>query len=153
VLFAPSSEGDVQHKVLGPGELFYLQSGAYLAHAGEQLQIDTKWGGVKGFFSGAGLFMLKITGPGELWFSCYGAIREYDLAPPHTLIVDTGHIVGFGHGVEYNVKKFGGWKGLFFSGEGLVANFHGQGKVYIQTRNSGALAAFLEPFRPVKSKS
>ncbi|MCA9699171.1 MAG: AIM24 family protein, partial [Myxococcales bacterium] len=48
---------------------------------------------------------------------------------------------------------FGGMRGLFFSGEGLVCDFTGQGKIYLQTRNAGALAAFLHPFRPVETKS
>jgi uncharacterized protein (TIGR00266 family) len=153
VLLAPPSEGDIQHRTLGPGEVFYLQSGCYVAHAGRELQLDTRWGGMKSFFSGVGLFMLKLTGPGEVWFASYGAIREYELSPPHTLIVDTGHIVGFGHGVEYDVKTFGGFKGLFFSGEGLIAHFRGHGRVYLQTRNPTSLVGFLEPFRPQKSSS
>lgn len=148
VLLAPSSEGDVEHKVLGPGEVFYLQSGCYVAHAGEGLTLDTKWGGLKSFFSGVGLFMLRMVGPGEVWFSSYGAIRAHQLAPPETLVVDTGHIVGFGHGIEYDVRTFGGFKGLFFSGEGLIAHFRGHGTVYLQTRNPTSLAGFLEPFRP-----
>jgi len=39
---------------------------------------------------------------------------------------------------------------LFFSGEGLVCRFQGQGRLWMQTRNPGALASFLHPFRPVQ---
>ncbi|RLB46418.1 MAG: TIGR00266 family protein, partial [Deltaproteobacteria bacterium] len=46
--------------------------------------------------------------------------------------------------------KVGGLKSLFFSGEGLVCNFRGQGRLWISTRNSAALATFLHPYRPVK---
>lgn len=151
ILLAPAAEGDIGHRVLGPGEIFYLQSGCYLAHSGEALQLDTRWGGLKSFFSGVGLFMIKLTGPGEVWFASYGGIREHVLAPPHTISVDTGHIVGFGHGVEYDVRAFGGFKGLFFSGEGLIATFRGHGSVLVQTRNPTSLVSFLEPFRPQKS--
>lgn len=152
VLLAPASEGDIEHKVLGPGEIFHLQSGCYVAHAGDGLTIDTRWAGFKSFFASVGLFMLKLTGPGEVWFSSYGAIRAHELAPPEVLVVDTGHIVGFGHGVDYEVKNFNGFKGLFFSGEGFVAHFRGHGTVYLQTRNPTSLAGFLEPFRPQKSQ-
>ncbi|MEL6338324.1 MAG: AIM24 family protein [Myxococcota bacterium] len=40
----------------------------------------------------------------------------------------------------------GGIKSLFFSGEGLVCNFSGQGTVYIQSRNLSALVGWLRPF-------
>ena len=64
--------------------------------------------------------------------------------------VDTGHIVGFTSGLSYSVRAFNGFKGLFFSGEGLVADFSGQGTVYVQTRNASSLASFLHPYRRVE---
>lgn len=148
---APGNEGDIATKELAPGEVFFLQSGSYLAHFGNELAIDTKWGGVKGFFSGAGLFMLRMTGPGLVFYSTYGAIRQIELPAGGPLTVDTGHIVGFTQNVQYKVRSFGGLKGFFFSGEGLVADFTGEGTVYLQTRNPSALAAFLYPFRPVQN--
>jgi uncharacterized protein (TIGR00266 family) len=148
---APPTEGDLRAMELGPGQTFMLQSGAYLAHVGDQLVLDTKWGGAKSFFGGVGLFMLKVTGPGLLFYGSYGAIHEVQVgAGGYTC--DTGHIVGFSDGLQFNVRKFGGFKGLFFSGEGLVCDFQGQGVLYLQTRNASSLAAFLEPFRPVKKR-
>ena len=44
-------------------------------------------------------------------------------------------------------------KSLFFSGEGLVCRFSGQGKVWIQTRQVPAFGWWVYPFRPVKSKN
>jgi uncharacterized protein (TIGR00266 family) len=152
LLLAPAMEGDVRHRKMAMGETFYLQSGNYLAHVGQQLALDSTWGGVKSFFSGMGFFMLKVQGPGDLFFTSYGAIHEVDVGPAGYR-VDTGHIVGFTEGLEYEITKFGGFKGLFFSGEGLVCNFRGQGKVYLQTRNVPALASFLEPYRRVQQKS
>lgn len=149
---APPSEGDLTSRELAPGEEFFLQSGAYVAHSGDKLVIDTKFGGVKGFFSGAGLFMLKLVGPGRVFYSSYGALRPVEVGP-EGYTVDTGHIVGFTSGLSYTVGTFGGFKGLFFSGEGLIANFSGQGTVYVQTRNASSLAGFLHPFRPVKSSN
>jgi uncharacterized protein (TIGR00266 family) len=149
---APPAEGDLRQRVLAPNEPFFLQSGAYVAHIGDGLVIDTKWGGVKGFFSGVGLFLLKITGPGTLFYASYGALHEVNVgAEGYT--ADTGHIVGFTHGLEYKVRSFGGMKGLFFSGEGLVADFNGQGTLLLQTRNPSSLATFLHPFRPVKARN
>ncbi len=151
IYFAAPAEGDLRARELGPGETFFLQSGAYVAHSGDELVLDSKWAGVKSFFGGVGLFMLRIVGPGTVFYASYGAIHEVELGTGG-YTVDTGHIVGFTQGVDFRVRTFGGFKGLFFSGEGLVCDFSGQGQVYLQTRNAQSLAAFLHPFRPVKSR-
>lgn len=151
LFLAPAPEGDLRSLELQPGQEFYLQSGAYVAHIGDQLGLDTKWGGVKSFFGGIGFFMLKITGPGTVFFSAYGAIHQVDVQQGYTC--DTGHIVGFSQGLEYSVRKFGGFKGLFLSGEGLVCDFRGHGQLLLQTRNPSSLASFLHPYRPVKSRN
>ncbi len=148
LFLAPPAEGDLQAMELGPGQSFFLQSGAYVAHIGDQLQLDTKWGGVKSFFSGVGFFMLRLVGPGTVFYASYGAIHPVTVE--HGYTADTGHILGFTEGLDYSVRKFGGYKGLFFSGEGLICDFRGQGTLYLQTRNAGSLASFLEPYRPVK---
>ncbi len=151
LFLAPGPEGDLRAMNLAPGQNFFLQSGAYVAHVGDQLVLDTKFGGVKGFFGGVGLFMIKVTGPGTVYYSAYGALHEIDV-PPEGYTVDNAHLVGFTEGLNYNVRKFGGFKGLFFSGEGLVCDFQGQGRIYLQTRNAGSLAAFLHPYRAVQAK-
>lgn len=150
VWLAPGGEGDIAARELTAGEELFLQSGCYLGHIGETLKVDTKWGGVKGFFSGVGAFLLRITGPGLLFYATYGAVRQIDLPAGGPLAVDTGHIVAFTQGVAYKVRPFAGMKGLLFSGEGLVADFHGAGSVFLQTRNPVSLASFLHPYRPSK---
>jgi uncharacterized protein (TIGR00266 family) len=96
--------------------------------------------------------MLRIVGPGTVFYASYGALHPVAVgAEGYT--VDTGHIVGFESGLSYKVRPFNGFKGLFFSGEGLVAEFSGQGTIYVQTRNASSLAAFLHPFRRVKSNN
>lgn len=149
---AAGAEGDMRAEQLGPGEEFFMTSGAYIAHIGDDLVIDTKFGGVKGFFSGVGLFMLRIVGPGTVFYGSYGALHPVNVQNGN-YTVDTGHIVGFTSGLSYKVRAFNGFKGLFFSGEGLVADFSGSGTVYTQTRNASSLVSFVHPFRPVKSNN
>jgi len=144
---APASEGDVEHRKLSSGEALFVQSGAFVA-ASSDVKVDTKWGGAKGFFSGAGLFLLRCAGPGDLFFSTYGAVLPIDVTDG--LIVDTDHIVAFEPTLEYRIKKVGGMKALFLSGEGLVCEFSGKGRLWVQTRSPSSLAGFLEPFRRVK---
>jgi uncharacterized protein (TIGR00266 family) len=152
LFLAPPVEGDVVARELAPGETFFLQSGNYLAHVGEELVLDTKWGGVRSFFGGVGFFMLKVVGPGTLFYASYGAIHEVAVgAGGYTC--DTGHIVGFSDGLEYRVRPFAGFKGLFFSGEGLVCDFEGRGSLLVQTRKGPSLASFLHPFRRVQQRA
>src|SRR5690606_4223615 len=89
---------------------------------------------------------------GTVFYASYGALHEVPVGP-QGYTVDTGHVVGFTDGVQFGVRPFGGFKGLFFSGEGLVCNFTGSGSVLVQTRNAQRLAAFLHPFRRVQSNN
>jgi uncharacterized protein (TIGR00266 family) len=146
---APGADGDMEQVILNGGYDVMLQSGAFIASVPSVL-LDTKWAGAKGFFSGNGLFLLRASGHGPLFFGTYGGIHAVDVGP-NGYICDTGHIIGFTSGLQYNVRKLGGLKNLFLSGEGLVAEFRGQGRLWISTRNATGLAAFLQPFRPKKS--
>ena len=145
---APAAPGDIHHEALS-GTIM-VQSGSYMAST-PGVEVDSKWGGAKTFFAGEGLFMLRCSGQGDLWFNSYGAIHEVHVEQTYT--VDTSHIVGFDESLTFNIKKVGGLKSLFFSGEGLVCEFTGHGRLWIQTRNAPSLAGFLHPFRPVKPKS
>jgi uncharacterized protein (TIGR00266 family) len=106
---------------------------------------------IRGFFSGEGLFLIKCSGQGDLWFNAYGAIIEIDVNGTYT--VDTSYIVGFTKGLDYHVSSVGGYKSLFFSGEGLVCKFNGTGKLWIQTRQIPAFSSWIFPFRPAPPKN
>ncbi|MEM4472483.1 MAG: TIGR00266 family protein [Archaeoglobaceae archaeon] len=101
------------------------------SHSSPTLNIDVKWGGAKTFFAGKGLFLLKIEGSGDLFLSSFGGIEvlEVDGKPS----VYTRHIVEFEDSLDFKIKGAGGLKATLFSGEGLVAEFNGKGKVWIQT--------------------
>ncbi len=145
---APSAPGDMEHLYLD-NETVYLQNSAFVA-SDPEIKVETKWQGfTKGFFSGENLFLIKVSGSGDLWFNSYGGIMAIDIKDAY--VVDTGHIVAFTEGLDYKVSRVGGYKSLFLSGEGFVCRFSGQGKVWIQTRKVQPLVAFLNPFRPTKS--
>ncbi|MBX3269957.1 MAG: TIGR00266 family protein [Sandaracinaceae bacterium] len=146
--FAPAPEGDVEVLELDGSYSVMMSSGAFLGSA-PTVTLDTKWGGARGFFSGTGLFLLKADGQGPVFFSCYGGLHAVDVGPGG-YICDTSHVVAFTSGLTYTVQKIGGLKSLFFSGEGLVCNFQGQGRLWISTRNPSSLASFILPYRPVK---
>ncbi len=142
---APALAGDV---VAWPIQgTLYVQSGSYLASS-TGLEVDSKWGGSKTFFSREGLFMLRVSGQGDVVLSSYGAIHAIDLQPGQTYTVDTGHMVAWTEGVNYAVRKVGNWKSTFLSGEGFVADLTGPGRIYIQTRSQDAFLDWLIPNLP-----
>lgn len=146
---APGSPGDLEHVYLN-NETIFLQSSAFVA-ATPNVQTDSKWQGFKGFFSGEALFLIRCSGVGDLWFNTYGAMIEIDVTQDY--IVDTGYIVAFTEGLQYEVGMLGGLRTSFLSSEGLVCRFSGQGKVWIQTRQVPAFAWWTLPFRPQKNNS
>jgi len=146
---APVLPGDLAVLELS-GETFMVQSGSYVASS-EGINIDTKWGGAKTFFASEGLIMLKCSGTGTLVVSSYGAIHDMDLAAGESQTVDTGHLVAFTEGIGFNVKRIGGMKSTLFSGEGLVVDLTGPGRVLLQTRSDDAFLSWLIPRLPKRS--
>jgi len=146
VTFAPSLPGDIWAIELN-GQEVYAQSGSYIASS-EGIEVNTKWGGAKTFFSKEGFFLLKISGTGTVFLSSYGAIHEITLAPDQKYTVDTGHMVAFDEGVGYSVRRVGGIKSTLFSGEGLVCELTGPGKILIQSRSADAFLSWLIPQLP-----
>lgn len=146
VTLAPSLPGDVHTLRLG-GETLYVQSGSFLA-SHPDVNLDLKWGGARTFFGSEGLFLLKAEGAGEILLSSYGAIHAVEVSPNRPYIVDTGHIVAFGGGLEFDVQRVGSWKSTLLSGEGVVCTFRGSGTVYLQTRSTQAFLSWLIPRLP-----
>lgn len=149
IKIAPAPPGDLEHVYLNNDTLF-LQNNAFVAGT-TGVNIETKFQGLmKGFFSGEKMFLIKCSGQGDLWFNTYGAMIELPVNGDY--VVDTGHIVAFTEGLEYSIESVGGYKSLFFSGEGLVCRFRGQGKVWIQTRKLQPFLSWVHPFRRMKKK-
>lgn len=124
-----------------------LQSGAYLA-SDPSVQLDTKWQGLRGFLSERDFVMLHAAGPGKVWVSSFGGIIERELQVGEMLSVDTGHLVAFPETMQFSVHRVGGWKSTILSGEGLVTDLVGPGKILMQTRHLPAFVAAMLPYIP-----
>ncbi len=153
---APAQGGEIALAPVLPGDMIVrelrdesllVQSGSYVASS-EGINLDTKWSGARTFFAREGLIMLRVSGTGKLILSSYGAIHEVDLGPGESYTVDTGHLVAFTEGMGFKVRTVGGLKSTLFSGEGLVVDLTGPGKVLIQTRSEDAFLAWLIPKLP-----
>jgi uncharacterized protein (TIGR00266 family) len=146
VTLAPALSGDIVRHDLTE-ETLYVQSGSFLA-CDPAIDLDTKFGGGRTFFGGEGLFLLSLSGTGSTFLSSYGAVHERELDAGETYTVDTGHIVAFEDRTSFSVNRVGGLKSTLFSGEGLVCEFTGPGKVWLQTRSFDHFLSFLIPQLP-----
>lgn len=146
VTVAPALPGDLFALELG-SETLLVQSGSYVASE-MAIEVDTTWGGAKTFFASEGLILLRATGTGQLLLSSYGAIHEVSLEAGESYTVDTGHLVAFSEGMNFKVRRIGGMKSTLFSGEGLVVDLTGPGRLLMQTRSADAFLAWLIPRLP-----
>lgn len=148
VTLAPNLPGDITEINL-TGSALMVQSGSYLASE-NGIDLNSKFS-MKAFKSGEGVSMLEATGSGKMLVSSYGAIFEKELVPGEKYIVDTSHLVAFNAAMDVQVKSVGGLKSTMLSGEGLVVELTGPGKIYIQTRSPQALISWIIPQVPQKS--
>jgi uncharacterized protein (TIGR00266 family) len=94
-----------------------------------------------GLFGGEGFIMQKLEGDGLVFVHAGGTVVERMLAPGEALQVDTGCVVAFEPGVDFDVERAGGVKTMLFGGEGLfLARLRGPGKVWIQSLPFSRLA-------------
>jgi len=149
IMVAPALPGDLYMLNL-VNERFMVQSGGFVA-AEMSINVDTKWSGAKTFFASEGFIMLSCSGSGKLLVSSYGAIHEVTLSPNQVFTVDSGHIVAFTEGMGFKVRPIGGIKSTLFSGEGLVVDLTGPGRVLLQTRSAQAFISWLIPKLPKSS--
>ncbi|MDN4476348.1 TIGR00266 family protein [Demequina sp. SYSU T00192] len=147
---AATLPGDMAEVTLDGTGALLVQSGSWIA-SDPSIQVDSKWGGGKSFFSGEGLILLRCTGAGELLLASYGAIQGFTLAAGETLTLDTGHVVAFDDSVQFSVRKAGSWKSTILGGEGLVTDFTGPGRVWLQTRSSNDLIDWIKRVNPQRN--
>ena len=113
---------------------FICQKDAFLCAAlGTKIDIAVNKKLGAGFFGGEGFIMQRLTGDGMAFVHAGGTIVKKELKG-ETIKVDTGCIVGFTAGINYDIQQAGGLKSMVFGGEGLfLATLQGSGTVYLQS--------------------
>lgn len=156
---APAQGGFVDVAARLPGDIItyevtaanplFIQKGSWLAND-TNVEINTQWGGFKNMFGSEGGFIIRAEGQGPVVFGCYGALEVWDLQAGERLTVDTGHMVAYESTVNMSIRKAsdGGLIQSFKSGEGLVFDFSGPGKVWTQTRNPNELVGWIQSLMP-----
>jgi uncharacterized protein (TIGR00266 family) len=133
VVIAPTLPGDIAVLQLDGSQRWMCAGGSYLG-SGTDVETDMKFQGLKGFFSGESLFFLETSGEGPVVINAFGLLQAIDIDGDYT--IDTGHVVAYEDSLQYDITKAGGsWLQSFLAGEGFVMNFHGRGRVLVQSHN------------------
>ncbi|MHA2185295.1 MAG: TIGR00266 family protein [Promethearchaeota archaeon] len=148
---APAFPGDLMHLALKENQSWILFSGCFVASS-IHFETQTNFLGLKrSFFGGERAFYLQIdalNGPGDLFIGAMGAFFEITLEKDQLFNCDNGHLVAMESSVTFDIKKVGGLKSTFLSGEGVIAQLKGPGRVIMQSRNPREFALWLYNFMP-----
>jgi len=140
--------GDITTYAVTEATPLFIGKGGWLANEAG-VQLDTQWGGFKNLFGSEGGFILRAAGQGTVVFACYGTLEVWTLAPGQRVTVDSGHMVAYESTVSMSIRKAtGGVVQMFKSGEGLVLDFEGPGRVWVQTRNPNELIGWITALLP-----
>jgi uncharacterized protein (TIGR00266 family) len=141
--------GDIAVIAVTEERPFYVTRGSWIANS-HGVEIETQWGGMQSLFGGEGGFVLQAHGAGELVLGCYGALDTIDLGPGQGVTIDTGHVVAYDAGVQTRLRRAVEGRGIqsMKSGEGMVFDFGGPGRVMIQSRNPQGLIGWLTQVLP-----
>jgi len=100
----------------------------------------------RGLFGGEGFIMQKVQGEGYAFLHAGGMVTSRHLVVGEKLIVDTGCLVAFTKGVNYDVQLVKGIKNIVLGGEGLfLTTLTGPGVVWIQSLPFNRLADRIIP--------
>jgi uncharacterized protein (TIGR00266 family) len=93
-----------------------------------------------GLFGGEGFILQRLRGDGLAFIHAGGTVIKRELTGER-LLVDTGCLVAFTPGINYDIQRVGGLKSMMFGGEGLfLATLQGAGTVWLQSLPFSRLA-------------
>ncbi|MGI9191107.1 MAG: TIGR00266 family protein [Chitinophagaceae bacterium] len=106
-----------------------------------------------GIFGGEGFIMQKLEGDGMAFVHAGGHVFERVLTPGEVLKIDTGCVVAYTRGIDFDIQYVGGIKNTLFGGEGLFfATLRGPGTVWVQSLPISRLASRIISYGGMKRK-
>ena len=117
------------------GEPLIAQKDAFLAASkGVSVGLHFQRRILTALFGGEGFIMQKLEGNGWCFLHAGGSVIRRDLAPGQEIHIDTGCVVGYTGGCDFELMQSGGVKTMLFGGEGLFfARLRGPGTVWLQS--------------------
>ena len=123
------------------GERLLCQKDAFLCAAlGTKVSIAFNQKLGTGLFGGEGFILQQLEGDGKAFIHAGGTIVKKELRGER-LRLDTGCLVAFTPGIDYDIERAGNLKSMIFGGEGLfLATLQGTGTVWVQSMPFSRLA-------------
>jgi uncharacterized protein (TIGR00266 family) len=107
-----------------------------------------------GFFGGEGFVMQRLDGDGLAFVHACGTLLRRDLQVGESVLVDTGCVVAYTPGVDFDIQYVGKIKTALFGGEGLfLARLSGPGTVWLQSLPFSRLASRVFAAAPQRGGS
>jgi len=121
-----------------------LQSGrpagyALLHGLVKPVTMDTKWGETKMLFACKGDLFAHMAGAGQTVDSSFGTQDLQELRDRKSVIMDSGHLLADDDDINMMDRTAGGLATVVKSGQGIVVELTGPGRVWTQSRNPNEL--------------
>lgn len=128
------------------GSLIVQKDGFLCAVKGTKISIILNRRIGSGLVGGEGFILQKLQGDGKVFMHAGGTVIERRLNN-ETLKIDTGCIVGYTPGIDFNVETSGNLRSMIFGGEGIfLATLSGSGTVWLQSMPIRKLVQALSPY-------
>jgi uncharacterized protein (TIGR00266 family) len=148
VAFAAPYPGKIIPLELGllGGSIIVQKDGFLCAAKGTKISITLNRRIGSGLVGGEGFILQKLQGDGRAFMHAGGMVIERKLNN-ETLRIDTGCVVAYTPGIDFNIETAGGLRSMIFGGEGIfLATLRGSGTVWLQSMPIRKLVQALSPY-------
>lgn len=148
VAFAAPYPGKIVPVELGllGGSLIVQKDGFLCAALGTKISITLNRRIGSGLVGGEGFILQRLQGDGRVFMHAGGTVVERQLNN-ETLKIDTGCIVAYTPGIDFNIETSGSLRSMIFGGEGIfLATLSGTGTVWLQSMPIRKLVQALSPY-------
>lgn len=140
---APALPGDVYPLQLDGMTGWCVQRGSWLA-AAATVRAEPQWPGFRALFGAEVGFLEHVSGDGSMVLAACGAVDVVSLEAGELITVEPTYLLAYGEATQCRLRAVSpSLPQSLRTGEGLLLDFAGPGKLLIQTRNPHAMAAWL----------
>ena len=128
------------------GTLIVQKDGFLCAAKGTRISITLNRRIGSGLVGGEGFILQKLVGDGKAFMHAGGTVIERQLNN-ESLKIDTGCVVGYTPGIDFNIETSGSLRSMVFGGEGIfLATLSGTGTVWLQSMPIRKLIQAISPY-------
>lgn len=128
------------------GSLIVQKDGFLCAAKGTKISITLNRRIGTGLVGGEGFILQKLNGDGKAFMHAGGTVIERKLNN-EILKIDTGCIVAYTPGIDFNIEPSGSLRSMVFGGEGIfLATLKGTGTIWLQSMPIRKLIQAISPY-------